>query len=1024
MTSRFTEHYTGLWSTPELVGRWDILEKFARILRDPSTAPRLVFLRGVGGIGKTRLLQKALEMARDMENCRVAEDVMDFYHIDLHTPIGLTNAIFEILTPPFDSFQAYQSAYQALNRARLSGDVVELEKLREDTTNKFNQDLIQLSAKQRVVLALDTAERVVYGLPGWSDEIPLAESWDWLIEHLPTWENVIILAAGREEAKPAIERMKAQKSVSIEEVEVGSFSLDESLEYFDKVVQLLNEQKEYQFADRLKNFPLDSKKYAHFLSEGRPILLSLLVDYLSFPDEGNVEAMLREVPPEELSEEDRWLYEEALLSRLREGELGETLVALGRVPKGVDSELLSELITSVDKENKPQPISRGEAEKRLKDVRNLSVVKIRPEDQRVFLHDEMYALLQRHVYDSEYDAEMQKTAFEAIKKYYQNQHKRITQRLNELYAPVEEKGRESLNMEELGKVHTQYQTLLAETMYYYLRFDLGRGFRAYYRFAHEAILARDLQMDLQMQAELLSYLSRPPAPILEKDISIEMILTSLKVRPAARAWARGDYKLGLNWGDEFITSVEKEWRSKFPVLFALAQVWTASLHIMRGEDDDYSEAEFHLQDAYSLLPEEEIRQPIADLLFPDTVLWLKKAVAALAHRVHGYLKRVRGFMEDAVDEYQKAAVLLREIDLRIEMAMTMNDMGFAQAELGEWHDARSNVRDALRLRRELGPRVPVALSLNTLAAIQVHEGQYGDARENSQQALAIFRTFSHKRGIGMALVTLAEASRRYAGTIPPLIPEEERIDLLRRARDYAREADTYFTDSGEKSRQVEALIEIGCACRDWVWRLKQNPQAGDDPKRLRRESEDALKAAAELATEARLTYRHVDALVNLAWLEFYMLEDGDEVDGTHAIWRAIQSAEGAFPPENEMEKQPQVWAQEGKLYALKGHLTFRQFRQKRENEKKTTQGVSKRIPPESKSILERIAENYARALDYNSKFAADYQGIRQAKDGISERLKHLNAAEMRAVCNRIQKLYPQGSVIQTFLINRALWQTG
>lgn len=1034
MTSLFTERYTGLWATPELVGRRDKLETFERILRDPSPAPRLVFLHGVGGIGKTRLLQKALEMARDLDNCRVAEDVMDFYHIGLHAPIGLTNAIFEILTPPFDSFQAYQSAYQALNRARLSGDVVELEKLREDAIKKFNQDLKQLSAKQRVVLAFDTAERVVYGLPGWSDEIPLAESWDWLIKHLPSWENMVIFIAGREEAKPAIEKMTARKSVMVEEVEVGSFGLDESLQYFDEVTKLLEKEKELQLAKRLKNFPLDYKKRAHDYSQGRPILLSLLVDYLSFPDEGSVEAMLREVPPEELSEEDRQRYEEAILNRLREGELGETLVALGRVPKGADEEMLAVLLN----------IPQAEARKRLKDIRKLSVVKIRPEDQRVFLHDEMYALLQRHVYDSEYDAKPQKTAFEAIKKYYQIQRGRITQRLNELYAPVEEKGRESLNMEELGKVHTQYQTLLAETMYYFLRYDLGRGFRAYYRFSHEAILARDLQMDLQLQAELLSYLSRPPAPIFEKDISIEMILASLKVRPLARDWALSKYEHGLTEGDKFIETIEKEWRFDFPVLFALAQVWTASLHIMRGKGDDYSEAESHLQVAYSLLPEEEIRQPFADLFFPDTMLWLKKAVTALTHRVHGYLNRVRGFMKAAEDEYQKAAVLLREIDLRIEMATTMNDMGFAQGELGDWHDALSNVRDALRLRRELGPRIPVALSLNTLAAIQVHEGQYGDALENSKQALAIFRAFSHKRGIGMALVTLAEASRRYAGAVPPLIPEEERIDLLRRARDYAREAYTLFTGSDEKSRQgsdersrqVEALIEIGCACRDWVRRLKQNPRGGDDPKRLQRESEDALNKAAELAKEeGHIYYRHVDALVNRAWLEFYMLGEDDDVSEDHAVWAAIKAAEDAFPPEPEMDKQPQVWAQKGKLNVLKGNLVFHSFELQRKKEKEKekeeeeSQDVSKKITPTIRDILEKMAEFYARALDYSSRFALDYQGIRQAKDGISERLKRLNAAEMRVVCNRTQSLYPKSlppekRVFETFLTNRALWQAG
>jgi len=1021
MTSSFSEQFTGLYATPELVGRRDILDKFERILRDPSTAPRLVFLHGLGGIGKTRLLQKALEVARGLENCRIAEDVVDFYHIGLHTPIGLTQAIFKILPFPFGYFKAYESAYSALNRARLSGNVVELDDLRKDALKQFDGDLKKLTTLQestsekqppkppkRIVLALDTAERIVYGLKGWSDEIPLAESWNWLVEHLPTWQNVVIFVAGRDEARPAIESMKAQKAVKVEEVEVGSFSLEESLGYFDRVAQLLlEEKKEYQLAERLKNLPLDFKKGAHAYSEGRPIMLSLLVDYLSFPGESDVPLILHRAPPSHITTEDKRRYEEALFNRLQQGELGETLIALGRVPKGADEELLAVLLN----------VSPVETRRRLNEVRNLSVVKIRPDDQRVFLHDEMYALLQRHVYDFSYDAEKQKAAFESIKEYYKNQRERISQRLNELYAPVEEHGRESLDLKALGEAHTHYQTLLTEIMYYYLRYDLGRGFRTYYRFSHEAIMARDMLMDLQLQAELLSYLSRPPVPIIEKDISVKMILASLKVRPPARSWALGQYGDGITEAHAIIEQVKNDWQKEYPTLLAALHAWTASLHILRGEKGDYDEAEIHLQKVYDLLPEKEVLEPFADPLYPGTLLWYKKAIAALSHRVHGYLKRVKGFMTEAVEEYQKAAVLLREIDLRIEMAMTMNDMGFAQAELGEWHDARSNVSDALRLRRELGPRVPVALSLNTLAAIQVREGQYADARENSERALSIFRAFSHKRGIGMALVTLAEATRRYAGTVPPLISVEKRIDLLRQARDYAREANTYFMETGEKSRQVEALIEIGCACRDWVWRLTESPRPGDSLERLYRESRDALLDASKFAGEARLTYWKVDALVNLAWLEFYLLENEAEVSEDHPLSVSIKKAEGAFPDEAEMDKQPQVWAQKGKLHILKGHLAFRWLEQIR---KQSPKGMTKEI----EDVLTEIATNYARSLDYSSHFAHDYQGIRQGKDGMSERLKLLNAAEMRIVCNRIKSLYPNDSVIQTFLTNRALWQTG
>lgn len=1015
MTSPITDQLTGLYAIPELVGRKSILEKFERVLSDPSTSTRLFFLHGVGGIGKTRLLQKALEMARGLENCRVADTVLDFYHIGLHTPLGLAQAICEALPSSSGNFKTYASCYGALNRARLSGNVVELNQLRDDAIKAFDEDLKRLGTRQRVVLTLDTAERIVYGLEKWTDEIPFADSWNWLIEHLPTWQNVVVFVAGRDEAMPAIAELKKKGENLVKGIEeVKSFSLEESLEYFDAVAKLFEEKKDYHLAERLKNLPPEFKQRAHSYSrDGRPILLSLFVDYLSFPGEGEVEKMLREKSDNIWAEREYKEYEEALIRRFKgpeknqATEKGETLIALGRVPKGADDELLAALLN----------LTPAEAHRRLDEVRTLSVVKTRFGDQRVFLHDEMYALLQKNIYDFPFDGENQGKAFEAIKDYYKKQRECISERLNELYAPVEEHGKESLDLKELGKVHTQYQTLLTEIMYYFMRHDFGRGFRNYYRFSHEAIMSRDMLADLQLQAELLSYLSRPPAPIVEKDISIKMVLESLKTRPPARAWALGDYQSGVDEAHVLIEKHQNAWQKEYPALLAALHAWAASLHILRSADGDLDEGEKHIQKVFSLLDVNEIHKPFVEQSRPNTLLWYKKAIAALAYRVSGYLNRVKGFVPKSVEQYQKAATLLRELDLRIEMAMTLNDMGFAQAEMGEWNDGRANVRHALKTRRELGPRIPVALSLNTLAAIDVREGeaQYASARQNAERALSIFRAFSHERGIALALVTLAEATRRLSGTMP-LSSDADRVKYLREARDYAREARDIFEKQGESSRQVEALIEIGTACRDWVRRLKESPQAGDDPARLTRDSREALQQAAQLAG-VNLIHRRVDALVNLAWLEYYLLEKDEIVSEKSNIMKTIHTTETAFPSEDEMRKSPQIFGQKGKLFVLKGQLAFREFQQ-------TRQKITKDMPEEIVKSLKAMAENYAQALEFNKEFALDYQGMRQAKNSIDSNLRSLNGAEMRVMCNQIQEIYPTGSVIQSFLTNRALWQTG
>ena len=77
-----------------------------------------------------------------------------------------------------------------------------------------------------------------------------------------------------------------------------------------------------------------------------------------------------------------------------------------------------------------------------------------------------------------------------------------------------------------------------------------------------------------------------------------------------------------------------------------------------------------------------------------------------------------------------------------------------------------------------------------------------------------------------------------------------------------------------------------------------------------------------------------------------------------------------------------------------------------------------------KTLLENVAKFYALSLEFSNRFTKDYQGIRRSKDGMFERLQLLNSAEMRIICNHILSLYPNGSFIQTFLTNRALWQAG
>ena len=159
--------------------------------------------------------------------------------------------------------------------------------------------------------------------------------------------------------------------------------------------------------------------------------MALFIDYLSVTP-GQLPDILRATggPATEADKtklaEARETLESQIVSRLRAiPVLGETIVALGRLPKGADREILAALLD----------ITEEEARDRLQRVQSLSFVKIRPQDQRVFLHDEVYAILQRQVYAVHDDAAQAKAELNTLAYYRKQQALCIQDLLNCMHRP-------------------------------------------------------------------------------------------------------------------------------------------------------------------------------------------------------------------------------------------------------------------------------------------------------------------------------------------------------------------------------------------------------------------------------------------------------------------------------------------------------------------------------------------------------------------------------------------------------------
>ncbi len=205
----------------------------------------------------------------------------------------------------------------------------------------------------------------------------------------------------------------------------------------------------------------------------------------------------------------------------------------------------------------------------------------------------------------------------------------------------------------------------------------------------------------------------------------------------------------------------------------------------------------------------------------------------------------------------------------------------------------------------------------------------------------------------------------------------------------------------------------------------------DNPRCLAAESEQALDDAARIAEEEGILYRQIDALVNKAWLQYYLLDPDERISESHPLIEAIQQARDAIPQEYLFETpgkpgiqrdraQIVTWTHVGKLHVLEGHLSFHRLEQiPKEARKRFTTGEKIQTVHER---LEELAAAYAHGLQYSALYAPNSLGIQRARDEIYEKLKLLNDVELGVVCREVRDLYSQDSVIEALLRNRVLWQ--
>jgi tetratricopeptide (TPR) repeat protein len=904
-----------------LVGRYELLKEAER--RIGRGGVHLIHFEGEGGIGKTALLEAILEQsqradrANDRAACCVAESIIDLYHVDVHTSEGLIRGIIQVLGKW--SFEQTQEVLEVLDRARAAGDMDIASERAKALRVLFLEEFMALT-EEGVVLAFDTLETLEYERDPFQEEMgaemPILSAGEWLFRSFfPALRgNVVVLLAGRPGGlRERLEALHEQHPrILVPHVALGSLSKEETKAYLKAIAQAEGKRGEGDAAARLWAYCEERADAVHFLTGGRPILLALVADMVAHgwklpPSFARTLDELQQRDPELLRQE----VEGALVVRIQESPtpIGDTLRALAWLRKGATPELLARVIGLKTAGGEWDIYS---ATGYLDQVAQLALVKVRPGDRRIFLHDEMYTLLETHVLQK-YSQEETDWIYHSIEEHYREVIEDLDRRI-EQYPPT------------LVTVRARLRQALAEELHYRLRHSPPLGFAMYFWLAEEALGGRDIEMDMLLRTECLRTIGMLEASGYFAGFVPREAEFDAAVRWGMRAlFFQSDPERALDLFDRIRRRWAKE-AGKLGLSWMHLQLYRAVAKIQRAFGDDWQEARALLRTVEQR--SDEILQYPAETPVVEGRHWRARVLKGVALNFRGYLDRQQGRYLEAVQHYQESAMLQRRLGMAV-LASTLTNLSYPMALTGKTHHARLLVEEAERLAQRSGKDHMLALTLNVRALVELYDGHSRTALHYTNRALDVAVDLPAFRVRGLIYLTRAKAHRYLWDSLT----EDEKthqLDFFDEALREANQAVSLLRNS--PSDRVDALIERGCTYRE-ISRLHHLCGDTQQSGEYAQKSQADLERAAVLAGAIDIPGHQALAWTNVGWLHYY-LGDVDQVHESLEQACAAFPAEYLFPahgpippladPAKRSEAALPYWSTLGKAEMLKAYIALDQ----------------------------------------------------------------------------------------------------
>ncbi|MBU0495979.1 MAG: ATP-binding protein [Chloroflexi bacterium] len=823
----------GELSTEHLIGR-DQERAVLRAVIDMPEHLAIVYVLGKGGQGKTRLLQAIpTEIMADHTSAQSVTwvGIFDLYHADIHTNSGIERAIIRQLESLGHkrAFAEYHKARAQYDRFRQAGGFGEaLETRRRELGALFVEGFNKLTEATRLILCFDTVEMVQYE----SDVVQQVcgleyggvEVREWLEKTIPQLRNVVVVIAGRVAEKPHLWRdlqgafgkalgqapLRLSPDTSADqiaqarhiEIRLGGLSESETLTYFADLAER---------NERIRGAMLEAASCVEIyaLTQGQPLRIAfvstLIAGQSALP--GN---LLADMAGQQ-THVDRLLIEE--IQRLNSDvEIVLPYLALAR--KGLNGKMLRRMLAGA-------PVNLNwtlhKCTRVLNYIKGLPFAKTRPNSDLVFLHDEMYRLMNEYVL-AERPQDLA-VVCQVMETYYDE-------------AIEEAQKAETTAKTEASRTNQRrdWQQCATERLYYQLLADPRRGFAVYRTLSDNAILGHEVGYDMSLRDETLRFFET------QSDRAQQQLARDSAVRWVKRFLEQANYLRALAVANAVLAY------GKPPFQHTGRDLFGAALQLYRGEALAYlgqnQEAEESLTTALAALLDSE---PHDEYETQDRLHMIGRARHDL-----GYVYVWQNRIDEAVIEYSTAMSPLRQSGYESRRADTERDLAYAYALQGRWTDAVNLCEESLHRFRRTGQRYGEALALNVYGIVMAENDHPHRARERSEDALRIFRELDDDRGIGLSCMALGRAYRKL-GNDNAYLFKGEADRFFAQARDYVSEALTLFTSQvSEPPRRREALAELGRIYRDWADLYRRRAAARD----MSLSDEDSAQVA-DLDAQAR-----------------------------------------------------------------------------------------------------------------------------------------------------------------------------